>query len=303
MDSFELNKIMGAVLGTLLFVMGAGFAAEAIYHPIEGRGPGYALPEPEPEVAEAGGEGEAAAPAVPLGVLLAIADVERGAAAVRKCQSCHNFGEGEPNKQGPHLFGVVGRPEGGVSDFAYSDGMMAHNAAGDIWTYENLDLFLTRPGDYVPGTKMNFAGVRTPEERADILAYLQTLSADPVPFPAADADATAPAADAEAAAAGEDGVAPGVEAEANEAAEAAGTQQPDATAPVDPAATAPDNAAEPAAPVEVTDTPTTTQTESPVVGTPTSSGVVAPNGGAVPVAPAATEPPEAATAPAGAATQ
>ncbi len=328
MDSFELNKIMGAVLGTLLFVMGAGFVAEAIYHPIEDRGPGYLLPEPEPVVAEAGGE--AAAPAVPLGVLLASADVERGATAVRKCQSCHNFGEGEPNKQGPHLYGVVGRIEGGVTDFAYSDGLMAHNAAGDIWTYQNLDLFLTRPSDYVPGTKMNFAGVRTPEERADILAYLQTLSADPVPFPAAEDDATTPAdgeaaapaegeaaapAEGEAAAPAEgeaapevegaeqDGIDPGVNPEADEAAEAAGTQQPDATAPTDPAATAPDNAAEPAAPAEVTDTPTTTQSETPVVGTPTGGGLQAPTGGAVPVAPTATEPADASTAPGGAAAQ
>ena len=291
MDSFELNKIMGAVLGTLLFVMGAGFVAEAIYHPIENRGPGYALPEPE--VAAEGGEAVAEAPAVPLGVLLASASVERGQAAVRKCQSCHNFGEGEPNKQGPHLYGVVGRLEGSVPDFAYSEGMMAHNAAGDVWTYENLDHFLTKPSDYVPGTKMNFAGVRTAEERADILAYLQTLSPDPVPFPAADvAPAEAPAADE-----GEtDAAAP--------AAEAAGTQQPEHTTPTDPAADQPGNATEPSAPAEVNDTPTTTQSETPVVGTPTGSGVPAPNAGATPTTtPAPANPPEAEPAPAGATVQ
>jgi cytochrome c len=257
MDSFELNKIMGAVLGTLLFVMGAGFVAEAIYHPIEGRGPGYALPEPE--AAEHGGEAAAAEPEVPLGVLLASASAERGAAAVKKCASCHNFGEGEPNKQGPGLYGVVGRLEGSHEGFAYSEGMMAHNAAGDTWTYENLNHFLTKPADYVPGTKMNFAGIRTAEERADILAYLQTLSADPVPFPAPEA-APAPAEGAEAAD------------PAAAAAEAAGTQQPDATTPTDPAAVAPENATEPAAPAEVTDTPSTTQGETAVEGTPTTSG-------------------------------
>jgi len=182
MDSFELNKIMGAVLGTLLFVMGVGFVAEAIYHPIEGRGPGYALPEPE--VAEAGAPVEAA-PEIPLGVLLASASAERGASAVKKCQSCHNFGEGEPNKQGPNLYGVIGRPEGSAPDFAYSEALLAHNAAGDVWSYDNLNAFLTKPSDYAPGTKMNFAGIRTAEERADILAYLQTLSGAPVPFPAA----------------------------------------------------------------------------------------------------------------------
>ena len=281
MNSFELNKIMGAVLGTLLFVMGAGFVAEAIYHPIEGRGPGYNLPEPEgTEHGEAPAEAE---PEVPLGVLLASADPARGATAVKKCQSCHNFGEGEPNKQGPHLYGVVGRLEGSVEGFAYSDGMMAHNAAGDTWTYENLNHFLTKPSDYVPGTKMNFAGIRTAEERADILAYLQTLSSDPVPFPAAD---VAPAEGGEAA----DPAAP--------AAEAAGTQQPDATAPTDPAATNPDNATEPAAPAEVVEPPTETQSETPVEGTPTGSSVPATTEGATPTEPAATPPAGAAPEPA-----
>jgi len=261
MNSFELNKIMGAVLGTLLFVMGAGFVAEAIYHPIENRGPGYNLPEPEgTEHGEAVAEAE---PEVPLGVLLASADPARGATAAKKCQSCHNFGEGEPNKQGPGLYGVVGRLEGSHEGFAYSDGMMAHNAAGDTWTYENLNHFLTKPSDYVPGTKMNFAGIRTAEERADILAYLQTLSADPVPFPAADVAPAEPAEGAEAA----DPAAP--------AAEAAGTQQPDAAAPTDPAATNPENAAEPTAPAEVTETPETTSTETQVEGTPTTSGTEA----------------------------
>jgi cytochrome c len=280
MDSFELNKIMGAVLGTLLFVMGAGFVAEAIYHPIEGRGPGYALPVPEPTE---GGEVAEAPPEVPLGVLLASASVERGANAVKKCQSCHNFGEGEPNKQGPGLYGVVGRLEGSHEGFAYSDALLAHNAAGDVWSYENLNAFLIKPSGYAPGTKMIFAGIRTAEERADIMAYLQTLSADPVPFPAAD---VAPTEQVE-----------GAEADAGaSAAEATGTQQPDAATPADPAALNPGNATEPAAPAVVVDTPTTTQGDTQVTGTPTGSGVPAPNSGTTPMAPAT--PAEATPAPA-----
>jgi cytochrome c len=190
MDSFELNKIIGAILGTLLFVMGVGFLAEAIYHPIEGRGPGYSLPEAE--TAAAGGEAEPDAPAVPLGVLLASADATAGQAAARKCTSCHNFEQGAGNKQGPELWGVVGRAEGSHPGFAYSDALLAHNAAGDVWSYENLDAFLLSPKGYAPGTKMTFAGIKNPEERADILAYLQTLSASPVAFPPA-TEAAAPA--------------------------------------------------------------------------------------------------------------
>lgn len=238
MDSFELNKIIGAVLGTLLFVMGVGFLAEAIYHPIEDRGVGYALPEPE--VAEGGAPAEAA-PEVPLGVLLASASAERGAAAVRKCQSCHNFGEGEPNKQGPNLYHIVEASKAHMPDFAYSDTLLAQKAEGQVWTYENLNAFLTSPKTYAPGTKMNFAGVRSPEERADILAYLQTLSPDPVPFPAAEeaAPATEPAAPVE-----------------------AGTAAPAAT-PAE--GTAPEV-------VAPTETPTTTQSETPVQGTPAAGG-------------------------------
>ncbi|MDC9823235.1 cytochrome c family protein [Devosia sp. ZB163] len=197
MDSFELNKIIGAVLGTLLFVMGVGFLAEAIYSPIEGRGPGYALAEAEAGDGHGGAAAEAEAPAVPIGVLLASADPAAGQAAARKCTSCHNFEEGAGNKQGPELYGVVGRVEGSHPGFAYSDGMLEHQKNGDVWSYENLDAFLTSPKTYTPGTKMNFGGIKDPVERANILAYLATLSPSPVPFPAADAapaEGAAPAA-------------------------------------------------------------------------------------------------------------
>jgi cytochrome c len=237
MDSFELNKIIGAILGTLLFVMGVGFLAEAIYHPIEGRGPGYPLPEPEGEVvAEAAVE----EPAVPLGVLLASANVDQGATASRKCQSCHNFEEGSGNKQGPVLYDVVGRLIGGVDGFSYSEVMVSHREAGDTWTYEALDSFLLAPKDYMPGTKMNFAGVRDDEERANILAYLGSLSASPVPFPPADMP---PPAGAE---------------------EAPTELAPEGIEAVPEDAPVVEREGEPVA------TPTETQTDTPVVGTPVS---------------------------------
>lgn len=230
MDSFELNKIIGAVLGTLLFVMGVGFLAEAIYRPIEDRGPGLTLAEAAAGGEQGGAAAEPAAPAVPLGVLLASADAKAGQASAKKCSSCHNFGNGESNKTGPLLYGVVGRVEGSHEGFAYSDGMLAHKTNGDTWTYENLNAFLTSPKTYTPGTKMSFAGVKDPQERANILAYLQTLSPTPVPFPAAEAAPAAAPAEGAAAPAAE---APAAEAPAAEApaAEAPAAEAPAAEAP------------------------------------------------------------------------
>jgi cytochrome c len=233
MNSFELNKIMGAILGTLLFVMGVGFLAEAIYHPIEDRGPGYSLPEPEGTEAAEGPAEEV----IPVSVLLAEADAEAGAAASRRCQSCHNFNEGEGNKTGPELYGVVGRPIASHEGYAYSDALLEHGSAGETWTYEHLDAFLANPQTFAPGTKMNLA-VRDAAERADLLAYLQTLAADPVPFPEP-------------------------EELSEEAAEEISTPTED------------EDLAEPEVAPEVegaTATPTETEDESPGAGTPTGGG-------------------------------
>jgi len=181
MDSFELNKILGAILGTLLFVMGLGFLAEAIYHPIEGRGPGYALAAPE--ATEGGGEA-ATVVVADIGTLLASADPAAGEAAAKVCSSCHNFAPEGKNGAGPGLYGVVGRPIGTHPDFAYSAGMLEHKDKGDLWSYENLNAFLTSPKAYTPGTKMAFPGIKEDDKRANVIAYLATLAATPVPYPA-----------------------------------------------------------------------------------------------------------------------
>ena len=180
MDGFEFNKIAGAVLATLLIVLGLKNLTSIIYHSETPEKPGYAI-----EVAEAGSSGEAQAatgPAVSLGTLLASADAAKGAATAKACMACHDFSKGGPNKTGPNLFDVVERGIASHEGFAYSEGMKAR--AGEKWTYENLNNFIKDPKTATPKTKMTFAGVKKDQARADIIAYLASLSDAPKPFPA-----------------------------------------------------------------------------------------------------------------------
>lgn len=188
MNSIDLQKIFGAVLGALLFIMSVGFLAEALYHTEGGAGGGYTLAGAE-EATDGEESGETAEAAVPLATLLASADAASGEKVVKKCTACHTFEEGGANKVGPALYGVVGRAIGGVDGFAYSDVFAQYNSEGRTWTYEDLDAFMSKPKDYAPGTKMSFAGLKKDTERADLLAYLQTLAASPVAFPVEEAAA------------------------------------------------------------------------------------------------------------------
>ena len=113
-------------------------------------------------------------------MLLAKADPAKGQANVKVCQSCHSFDKDGVAKVGPPLWGVVGRPMASIAGFAYSDGL---KKMGGHWTFEEINKFITKPGADVSGTKMSYPGESDPHKRADILAYLQTLSDSPVPFP------------------------------------------------------------------------------------------------------------------------
>ncbi len=188
MNAFEVNKVLGAVLGALLFAAGSGFVAELIYHPRPAGKAGYDLPEPEPKTAEAAPEEKVE----PIAVRLASASVEKGEAGTKACHACHNFEKGGPNKVGPGLYGVVERPKGAHPGFEYSAAM---KEKGGAWTYADLDEFLTNPKAYVKGTKMAYAGIAAPQERANVIAYLRSNAEDPKPLPAVEkTEAPAPAA-------------------------------------------------------------------------------------------------------------
>jgi cytochrome c len=191
MDSFEWNKIAGAVLGTLIFIFVVRLVAEGVYEPEMPAKPGYIVEG----VVETAGPGAAAAPveeAMPdWGTVLASADAAAGKTLSGRCEQCHDLSSAKQNKIGPELYGVVGRARASVDGFSYSSAM---KAKGGEWTYDELFKFIKSPGGYIPGTKMSFAGISKAEDRINLIAFLRTNSDSPAPIPAPAPAAAAPAA-------------------------------------------------------------------------------------------------------------
>lgn len=167
--SGEFNKYAGAILGTLTLVMGLSFFASALVSPKKLVKPGWDLPVEE----AAASHGAAAAAVVePIAARLAKADADKGKGLTKQCAACHTFDTGGKVLTGPNLHGLVGRAAGSVAGFGYSDGM---KALGKPWNDELLDAFLANPKGVVPGTKMTFAGISKPDQRADLIKYLNGL--------------------------------------------------------------------------------------------------------------------------------
>jgi cytochrome c len=177
MDSFELNKIMGAILGTLLFVLSLSIVTGGIFASHPPAKPGYEIAAKDDK---AGAPQAAAEPQIPLENLLNEASAEKGASVARQCVACHDFAKGGPNKVGPGLYGVVNNDTGTHAGFNYSNGMK--NKKGK-WTFEALDKFLENPSKVVPGTSMTFLGIRRATDRAAVIVYLNKQSDNPAPLP------------------------------------------------------------------------------------------------------------------------
>jgi cytochrome c len=179
MDSFELNKVLGAILGTCLILLVTSFTASAIFAPNKPEKPGFEIAVKEEA---AGGEKAAAAAPEPIEKLLQTASVQKGEQAAKKCAACHDFTKGGPNKVGPNLFGIVGDKKGEGRGFNFSAAM---KAKGGTWSIDDLNQFIDNPKGFIPGTVMGFAGIQKGSERADVLAYLNSLSDKPAPLPTA----------------------------------------------------------------------------------------------------------------------
>ena len=180
MDSFEVNKIAGAVFACLLVALGLGMLAEAMVHPKPLKQTAFKIAGVE-ATAAAEDKSAPAEPAVPLPVLLASASAENGEKSAKKCMTCHSFESGGPNKIGPNLYNVLGGKRAHAEGFAYSEAL---KGLGGQWGFEELNTFIAAPAATIKGTKMSFAGIKSAKERADIIAYLRTLSPSPVALPA-----------------------------------------------------------------------------------------------------------------------
>ncbi|WP_440937711.1 c-type cytochrome [Candidatus Pelagibacter sp.] len=179
MDSFEINKIIAAVLLVALLVIGIGKVSNILFYVEKPKTPGYAV-----EVEQASGSSitttEVVEKVVDIAALMALGDVASGEKIFKKCAACHSINKGGKHKIGPALYNVVGRKVGGVEDYKYSKALIAYEKE---WTFEELNGFLIKPAKHIKGTKMAYAGLRKEADRASVIKYLNSNSDSPLPLP------------------------------------------------------------------------------------------------------------------------
>jgi cytochrome c len=192
MSDLTFNKIAGGVLATGLVIFGLQNLTSIIFEKAPPAKPGYAI-----TVAAESGGGAAAADTLPdWGTVLPKADIAAGQAVTSKCASCHQFDPAGTNNIGPGLYGVVGRAPGSHPGYAYDSAMQDFAAKNKVWTYDLLYQFLKNPQGFMSGTKMTFVGLKEPQDRINVIAYLRSNGSPSFPIPAPAPAAAAPAAGA-----------------------------------------------------------------------------------------------------------
>lgn len=181
MNNFEINKYAGALLAAALAVVAISEIANFAVAPSFPENVAYAI-EVEEATSTTAATTEAVSEGPSLAVLLASADADKGAKTFKKCSACHTADEGGANKIGPNLYAIIDRAKGATGGFSYSDALVAK---GGNWSYDDLDAFLTKPKDFIKGTKMSFSGLKKPADRANLIAYLRTFGSEGVALPAA----------------------------------------------------------------------------------------------------------------------
>ena len=179
MDSFELNKIIAAILMVALLIIGLDKIADGVFHVEKPKNPGYKV-EVETKLIAGDTETAGAVEKIDIAAIMATGDLDSGKKIFKKCAACHSIVKDGGNKIGPALYNVVGRAVGGVSDYKYSKSLASY---GKEWTFEELNGFLKKPSTYLRGTKMSYAGLRKETDRASIIMYLNQNSDSPRPLP------------------------------------------------------------------------------------------------------------------------
>ena len=179
MDSFEINKIIAAVLLVALLIIGIGKISNLIFHVEKPKTPGFTV-EVDQVVTTSGSSVEVTDEKIDIAALMAMGDVVSGEKIFKKCAACHSITKGGKNKIGPALYNVVGRKVGGVNDYKYSKALIAYEKE---WTFEELNGFLIKPSKWIKGTKMAYAGLRKESDRASVIKYLNQSSDNPQPLP------------------------------------------------------------------------------------------------------------------------
>jgi len=179
MDSFELNKIIAAVLMVALIVIGIGKLSDVIFYVEKPKTPGYAV-DIEQAITASTANLEPTEEKIDIAALMSMGDLTVGEKVFKKCAACHSIVKGGKNNIGPALYNVVGRQTGVVNDYKYSKALSSY---GKQWTFEELNGYLIKPAKWIKGTKMAFAGLRKEKDRASVILYLNQNSDNPLPLP------------------------------------------------------------------------------------------------------------------------